>query len=68
MLAPTRELKPTQTCSGCGKVKKKELGERKHECECGLKISWDRNAARVILKWAIAQISKETGQELAESV
>jgi putative transposase len=50
---PTREAKPTQTCHGCGRQAKKSLGERMHECICGVYCTRDENAARVILNWAL---------------
>lgn len=51
---PTRKVKPSQTCSGCGQRQKKALSERKHSCSaCGLILSRDENAARVILNWAL---------------
>jgi len=59
---PTREVKPSQTCHQCGTQKKKLLSERWHQCECGANCSRDENAARVILNWALKQVS---GQELA---
>lgn len=39
----------SQDCSGCGKRKKKDLSERWHECECGVSLSRDHNAAINIL-------------------
>jgi putative transposase len=50
---PTRKVKPSQTCSGCGNQAKKPLSERQHTCPCGLTLSRDQNAARVILNWAL---------------
>jgi putative transposase len=52
---PTKEVKPTQTCSGCGRQAKKELSERIHECECGARLDRDTNAAKVILMWGVRQ-------------
>lgn len=47
---PTRKVKPSQTCSGCGSVKKKQLSERTHLCtHCQLRLDRDVNAALVIL-------------------
>lgn len=40
----------SQTCSNCGKIKKKSLSERWHNCECGLSIDRDENAAINILR------------------
>lgn len=35
----------TQTCSKCGKRKKKSLKERQHNCPCGFKTTRDKNSA-----------------------
>jgi putative transposase len=35
----------SQICSSCGTVKKKELSERWHRCECGCELDRDVNAA-----------------------
>jgi putative transposase len=35
----------SQVCSSCGAVKKKELSERWHSCECGCELDRDHNAA-----------------------
>lgn len=53
---PTRKVKPSQTCSGCGKQEKKALQQRRHECPCGTRLSRDENAARVILNWALDKL------------
>jgi len=51
---PTRQAKPSQTCSGCGNQEKKPLSMRSHSCDrCKLKLSRDQNSARVILNWAL---------------
>ncbi len=39
----------SQVCSGCGTVKKKELSQRWHSCECGAELDRDHNAAINIL-------------------
>lgn len=39
----------SQICSGCGTVKKKDLSERWHSCECGTELDRDTNAAINIL-------------------
>lgn len=39
----------TAECSGCGRVVKKTLRERRHECPCGLSLGRDHNAAINIL-------------------
>jgi len=40
----------SQVCSGCGAVRKKELSERWHSCECGCELDRDTNAAINILR------------------
>ena len=53
---PTRKVKPSQTCSGCGRQKKKSLSERFHHCsDCGCQLGRDENAARVMYNWAFAR-------------
>lgn len=39
----------SQMCSGCGAIRKKELSERWHSCECGTELDRDHNAALNIL-------------------
>ena len=39
----------SQTCSVCGTVRKKDLSERWHSCECGAELDRDVNAAINIL-------------------
>ncbi len=56
---PSRKVKPSQTCSGCWKQRKKRLSERQHVCSCGLVLSRDQNAARVNLFWALAHTGRE---------
>jgi putative transposase len=45
----------SQVCSGCGTVKKKELSERWHSCECGTELDRDHNAALNILRLGSSQ-------------
>jgi putative transposase len=45
----------SQLCSGCGTVKKKELSERWHSCECGCSLDRDHNAALNILRLGRSQ-------------
>jgi len=45
----------SQVCSGCGTVKKKELSERWHSCECGTELDRDHNAAMNILRLGRSQ-------------
>jgi putative transposase len=40
----------SQTCSGCGQIRKKDLSERWHSCECGTELDRDTNAAINILR------------------
>ncbi len=35
----------SQMCSGCGQVRKKELSDRWHSCDCGAELDRDHNAA-----------------------
>ncbi len=51
--APTKILKPSQTCANCGRQEKKLLNQQQHVCPCGLSCGRDENAARVILHWAL---------------
>lgn len=39
----------SQICSGCGQVRKKDLSERWHTCDCGVELDRDVNAAINIL-------------------
>lgn len=39
----------SQICSSCGTVRKKELSERWHSCDCGTELDRDHNAAINIL-------------------
>ncbi|MFL5656692.1 MAG: RNA-guided endonuclease InsQ/TnpB family protein [Ktedonobacteraceae bacterium] len=40
----------SQICSGCGQVRKKDLSERWHSCDCGTELDRDVNAAINILE------------------
>jgi putative transposase len=40
----------SQVCSQCGTVRKKELSQRRHSCECGCELDRDTNAAINILR------------------
>jgi putative transposase len=51
--APTRDMKPSQTCHACGKIEKKRLDQRWHLCQCGARCSRDANSARVLLAWGM---------------
>ena len=63
MEAPTRKLKPSQTCPSCGRQKAKTLCERVHRCECGHVEDRDHAAARVVLNWALSELAREPGQQ-----
>lgn len=64
--APTRKLKPSQTCPACDSVTKKLLTQRWHCCHmCGHEEDRDSAAARVVLRWALGTL--DSGQELAEA-
>jgi IS605 OrfB family transposase len=45
----------SQMCSGCGTVKKKNLSQRWHSCECGTELDRDHNAALNILRLGRSQ-------------
>jgi putative transposase len=50
--APTRQIKPSQTCPKCGHQKKKTLLQRVHECEsCGYVQQRDIASCEVLLLW-----------------
>jgi putative transposase len=68
MEAPTRKLKPSQTCPACGSVAKKMLALRWHCCAaCGHEEDRDSAAARVVLRWALGTLEEIHGQELADA-
>jgi putative transposase len=45
----------SQVCSSCGVVKKKDLSERWHSCDCGCELDRDTNAAINILRLGRSQ-------------
>jgi putative transposase len=51
----------TQVCSGCGTLPavKKSLRHRVHECDCGLRLDRDINAARNILRRGLLWLQRE---------
>lgn len=51
----------SQVCSQCGQVRKKDLTERWHSCECGAELDRDVNAAINIL----ARGQQQSGREAA---
>jgi putative transposase len=58
----------SQVCSGCGQVRKKDLSERWHSCDCGTELDRDVNAALNILergKHTLAR--KEPTQQCVEA-
>ena len=50
----------SQVCSGCGTLRKKELSERWHSCECGCELDRDHNAALNILAKGMKTLSGGT--------
>ena len=69
-IAPTKKLKPSQTCPCCGAVCKKALNQRVHLCQvCGHTEPRDTASARVVLNWALfgtpTAPKSISGQELA---
>jgi putative transposase len=67
MRAPTRTLKPSQTCPCRGSVRKKTLSERTHKCEgCGRILPRDFASAWVVLDWALQSL-EPVGLEQAEA-
>lgn len=55
----------SQICSGCGQVRKKELSERWHSCECGCELDRDHNAAINILRLGLQHVLGRKGPTLA---
>ncbi|HTP51398.1 MAG TPA: zinc ribbon domain-containing protein [Anaeromyxobacteraceae bacterium] len=51
---PTRTVKPSQTCSTCGRQERTPLAQRVHRCACGTVLGRDENAARVMLNCALS--------------
>lgn len=45
LVIANRYFPSSQTCSGCGKKQKLKLSDRRYQCECGLDIDRDENAA-----------------------
>ncbi|MBI2569529.1 MAG: transposase [Candidatus Schekmanbacteria bacterium] len=52
--APTRMIKPSQTCPACGRQQKKTLAERVHRCACGCVLPRDQASAQVCLHYALS--------------
>ncbi|HET7641829.1 MAG TPA: transposase, partial [Ktedonobacteraceae bacterium] len=48
----------SQVCSQCGRVKKKDLSQRWHECECGADLDRDVNAAQNVLSRGKAVLAR----------
>ena len=54
VVAPTKKLKPGQTCPECGHQARKVLSERVHRCTSrGHTEPRDTASARVVLNWAL---------------
>jgi putative transposase len=58
---PARKVKPSQTCAGCGRVEKKALSQRMHECACGVVLARDHAAALVCLNYALYGVGNRPG-------
>ena len=66
--APTKTVKPSQTCPDCGHQRKKDLSERVHICsECGATYDRDIAAAMVMLSWALGMSVLNRGEEVPTS-
>jgi putative transposase len=50
----------SQTCPGCGKIQKKTLAERLHECSCGYQEQRDIAAAKIILSRGLATLGSNS--------
>ena len=48
----------SQTCSRCGMIVEKSLGERVHRCECGLVLDRDLNASINVLRLGLQSLSQ----------
>ena len=48
----------SQVCSQCGRVKKKDVSQRWHECECGADLDRDVNAAQNVLSRGKAVLAR----------
>jgi putative transposase len=48
----------SQICSGCGQVRRKDLSERWHSCDCGAELDRDVNAALNILGRGKQQLAR----------
>lgn len=55
----------SQICSNCGQVRKKDLSERWHSCECGCELDRDHNAAINIRELGTQLLSGRKGPTLA---
>jgi putative transposase len=50
----------SQTCPDCGNIRKKELSERWHSCDCGSSMHRDVAAALVILSRGLATVRNQS--------
>jgi len=66
--APTKKIKPSQTCPACGFQKKKDLSERVHQCECGCVLDRDVAASQVMLQWALGTSVLSRREESSTSI
>jgi putative transposase len=55
-IAADRYFPSSKTCSYCGRIKKDlKLSDRIYECECGVSIDRDFNAARNLAKYGLSR-------------
>ena len=64
--AETRRLKPSQRCPDCGKVRKKALSLRQHDCKCGCHLGRDEAAALVLLRWGLKERAERALPQLRD--
>ena len=65
---PTKKLAPSQTCPKCNARRKKDLSERIHTCDCGIKpLDRDVAAAQVMLNYARGLERSSLGAESPSS-
>ena len=71
LVAPTKVIKPSQTCPPCGHQRKKTLAQRLHACtECNFTAGRDEAASLVVLYWSMGilpPIKKEKRAGTAQS-
>jgi putative transposase len=58
----------SQVCSRCGQIVEKDLSVRVHECDCGLALDRDVNAACNILNLALQKLPGRGSQDLTWAI